>query len=354
MSDLNVTRFGLNYSQANGGSPTDTKELFYKVFSGEVGTAFEMNTVFKGLHRVRGITNGKSAAFPHIGSVSASYHQPGAEIVGSNVKQAERVISIDQLLQASVSIANIDEAMSSYDVRSPFSTEIGRALAYQYDKNVGIVIAQAARTLKTINDDSRSYSGATGGISSTVPNNAAVDSRLRHSNALTVAATLVQLIWNANQVLDEKNVPSSERFVAVRPAQFYLLVSNDNGSTVSQAPFWMSSDYGGSGSLSSGMVPNIGPCRVVMSNNMPTTDTVNTANSTGGNDYSLTVENSGNKQAALVWQKEAAGTVQLLDLATEMDYSVRHQATLLVSKYAVGHGVLRPECAAEITAWSGS
>ena len=37
-----------------------------------------------------------------------------------------------------------------------------------------------------------------------------------------------------------------------------------------------------------------------------------------------------------------------MDLAVESEYSVRYQGTLLVGKYAVGHGILRPECSAEI------
>ena len=46
--------------------------------------------------------------------------------------------------------------------------------------------------------------------------------------------------------------------------------------------------------------------------------------------------------------KSAVGTVKLLELATESDYDVRRQGTLVVAKYAVGHGVLRPESAIEL------
>ena len=47
--------------------------------------------------------------------------------------------------------------------------------------------------------------------------------------------------------------------------------------------------------------------------------------------------------------KEAIGTVKLLDLATESDYQIERQGSLFVAKYAMGHGVLRPECAVEVT-----
>ena len=44
----------------------------------------------------------------------------------------------------------------------------------------------------------------------------------------------------------------------------------------------------------------------------------------------------------------AIGTVKLLDLATESDYKVELQGSLFVAKYAMGHGVLRPEAAFQI------
>jgi hypothetical protein len=54
------------------------------------------------------------------------------------------------------------------------------------------------------------------------------------------------------------------------------------------------------------------------------------------------------KTAALVMTKSAVGTVKLLDLATEMGYDMRRQGTLLIAKYAIGHGILRPECSVEL------
>ena len=43
-------------------------------------------------------------------------------------------------------------------------------------------------------------------------------------------------------------------------------------------------------------------------------------------------------------QKQALGSVHLMNVATEDKYMVERQGTLVVSKMAVGHGVLRPEC----------
>ena len=37
-----------------------------------------------------------------------------------------------------------------------------------------------------------------------------------------------------------------------------------------------------------------------------------------------------------------------MDLAVESEYDIRRQGTLMVAKYAMGHGVLRPESAVEL------
>ncbi len=50
-------------------------------------------------------------------------------------------------------------------------------------------------------------------------------------------------------------------------------------------------------------------------------------------------------------QKQALGTVKLMDLAVERtsgDFEIMYQGTLMAAKYAMGHGILRPECAVEI------
>ena len=52
---------------------------------------------------------------------------------------------------------------------------------------------------------------------------------------------------------------------------------------------------------------------------------------------------------ALVLQKGAVGTVNLMGLATESEYDMRRQGTLALAKYACGHGVLRPEMAVELS-----
>lgn len=309
MSDATVTRIG--QADASG----DALALFLKVFGGEVLTAFETVVIMKDKHMVRQIKNGKTAQFPATWKVGSSYHTPGAEIVGKVIKNNERNISVDGLLISDVFLASIDELMSHFDVRGPYSTEMGRELAKQYDMNVGRVVTLAARSGATVN----------GGNGGTLLTNAAY---------ATDASVLAKGIFDAAQALDEKDVPDTDRYAAFKPAQYYLLGQNTN---------LMNRDWGGAGSYSEGKVPIVAGVTICKSNNMPF-GTDDSANANIPTTYRADFTNT----RGLVFHKMAAGTVTLLNLAMESAYDVRRQGTLLVGKYASGHGILRPECSVEL------
>ena len=124
--------------------------LFLKVFAGETITAFERASVTDGQEMVRSISSGKSATFPVMGRTTAAYHTPGAEITGTDVNHNEKVITINDLLVSSAFLSNIEEAKNHWDVRSAYSTEIGRALAFQKDKHVLQTNGQASLVLSLI------------------------------------------------------------------------------------------------------------------------------------------------------------------------------------------------------------
>jgi hypothetical protein len=55
---------------------------------------------------------------------------------------------------------------------------------------------------------------------------------------------------------------------------------------------------------------------------------------------------------ALVMTMDAVATVKLMDLSVESEYQINRQGTLMVSKYAMGHNVLRPAAAVSIHQFS--
>ena len=315
MSNANPSRVG----QAGLTGATDA--LFLKVFSGEVMSTFNANTVMKEKTRIRSIQNGKSAQFPAIGKTVAEYHTAGAEILGNNIEHGEKVITIDDLLISNTFIANIDEAKNHYEVRSEYSKQMGQALAQTYDRNLLSMAVKAAR------DPSGLGAGVAG------QGNAASVS----IGATPTTAQIVTAVYDAAATLDTANVPETERFVLVDPATYYALVQEDK---------LINRDFGQNGSYSDGTIMRVAGMQIVKSNNLAVDHTTSTAYPDFNSKYAVAATDT----KALIIQRQAMGTVQLMDMATEMEYDIRRQGTLAVSKMAVGHGVLRPECIIELRA----
>ena len=61
----------------------------------------------------------------------------------------------------------------------------------------------------------------------------------------------------------------------------------------------------------------------------------------GDNQY---ISNVALEVRALVMTVDAVATVKLMDMSVESEYQITRQGTLIVSKYAMGHNVLRPAC----------
>lgn len=316
MANANVNRLGA----INQGS--DTRALFLKIFAGEVLTSFERHNLLLPLTNVRTITHGKSASFPLVGRIGAEYHTPGTEITGLNVNHAERIITIDDLLISHAFIADIDEAMNHYDVRSIYSTEMGRKLATQMDQNIFKEIIRAARSSSLLADQD-----APGGIE--IANDKFKIATGGAQNLKEQTEALASAIFLMAQRWDENDIPEEGRYVAFRPAEYYALAQNLD---------LINSLYGGSGAIREGNIVKVAGITILKSNNIPKT-----------NDTSDTYHQiDASKTIGVGFLKDAVGTVKLMDLSMQAEWDIRRQGTLMVARYAVGHGPLRPECAIEL------
>jgi len=349
MNPIDVSRLG----QIN--ATGDASAMFLKVFSGEVLQVFEEANVMMPLHTVRTISSGKTAQFPVMGTASAKYHTPGESILGSGldssgsdgvldeakylskVKHAERTISIDGTLVSSAFIADIDEAKNHYDVRSGYTTAIGRELAYHSDRAlIRTVIAGARATTDRF--------GVAAGTSTQF-----LGAAVNETGADTAytAAEMVTAIASIAQKMDEKNVPAEGRYVLLTPAEYYKLVSSGNDA--------INTDFGGMGSIATGEVAQVAGIRILKSNHIPNSNEAGTLfddaaiannpfDASGSAGYSANFSNT----VGVAFQTEGVGTVKLLDLGLESEYQLDRLGTLMVAKYAMGHGVLREECCYEI------
>ncbi len=391
---------------ATTGSTGQGRALFLKLYAGEVLTAFQSKNIMMPLHRVRTISKGKSAQFPMTGKYrDAGYHTPGKEIVPTAAKQGERIVSIDDLLVNAQFIPNIDEAMSHYDIRSIYTQEAGFGLGKVADQNIlrlaikgALCESSAMAALTTGAPMIQEYSafadedftqnvviGATAGATSDI-----AKSREPQS--------IAQAIMDAKRILQNADVPG-EPFVVLNNDTYFDMFKVSGSNPLNDLVIF-NRDIGGSGSPMSGAVPQILGMPVYVTNHLGSfsvgTNTWNSAlwtitshvgqhktgTTTWGSDQPLagesyrttqydtgstdhaawTTEVTNNNATAgtritarisavaqrvigLVMTMDAVATVKLMDLSVESEYQINRQGTLMVSKYAMGHNVLRPACA---------
>jgi len=338
----------------------DVRALFLKVFSGEVMATFQKQTVMKSRHRTRTIMSGKSAQFPVTGTAVAEYHTPGANILDpangllNTILHGEKIINIDDKLIAPVTISDVDEALNHHDIRSVYSFEVGDALAQRFDKATIKVGFAAARTLSTLTRDGDRIFGGTRIFSNTAGGSESADDvNLGVGTTFTTGTQLADALHKAKVVFDKKNIPASGRTAIVDADDYGKLVSEFDDITKAKI---LNGDIGGEGSYAAGTLGRIAGFEIVMSNNMPNgqdLSAVTTGDGSANNDV-FGAGGSGyngnfTDTRILCFHESAIGTLQLMDLSTEMEWKMEYQADFLLAKYLLGHGVLRPEAAIEIS-----
>lgn len=339
--------------QADAANAKDA--LFLKLFGGEVLTTFETATVMKPLHTIRTISSGKSAQFPVTGVASAKYHTPGNDVAAdgsmlSQIKHNERLIAIDDLLVASTFIDKLDEMKNHYDVRSIYSTELGRALAKTFDKNL---ISVACLTAATYGGTDNQVLTARAGVADN-PNGSVITANFGATTTTygdiplgTSDATIklfIDAMYTAAATLDKNNVPSEDRYTIVTPTTYYNVINSSPGRQV------VNRDFGGGGSYQDAQIATIAGIRLVKSNIAGQVFGRNLGNSTTGATLSAGTAGVNNVYGAnflrvcgVVFHKSAFGTVKLMDLSMESGYDMRLQGHLMIAKYAMGSSWLRPE-----------
>lgn len=314
MADAIPSRLG----QAQGTG--DAWALFKQNYTAEVITSFVENYKLDGRVTVRNIDSGKSASFPNVGTISSEYHVPGTEIRGMVVEHNETIITLDPMLISHAFIANIDEAMNHYDVRSEYTKQQGAELAMRRMMNELRCAILAART------ESGKVEGQPGGAI------------IKSTAMATDATVLADAFRSARQILDEKLLPDnpSEFTGALPPAQWYLLTENKDLIDRDINPE-------ANGSYGQATIASVARIPLVKINSMPRTDESALASIPAKyrGDYSDTV--------GVIFHRSAVGTLKLLDLSLEDVYQGEKQGTLMLAKYALGHGVLAPRGAIELS-----
>lgn len=298
----------------------DVAALFKDQFIPELLTAFDAKRVMKNYVRSKTITKGKSASFPVLGQTSAKYVGVGDTLLGNQkIAHNEITINVDPFLVSDILIHDLDVKMQEYDDRAEIVNEMARALANTEDKQllqVGVLAARADAIVDGGNGGTVLKAGVTAG---------------------TDAATLAAAIYAAGVKLDEKNVPEEDRYGFVRPLQYAMLAQYED----------IKNHDIGQGSYADGTTGKLNNIKIIKTNHLPNTNIAQSADTTKPNNVYY---GDFSKTAALVMNKQAVGTVSLQGLIVEPKWMLERLAHLLTARILQGHGILRPDCAVEISA----
>lgn len=315
----------VNGNQSN--AYADKYATALKLFSGEVFTAFNSASIFQGLVRSYTLRGGKSKQFLLTGTLSAGYHTPGQPILGDTALKAnEKTILMDDLLVSSQFVYDLDQVLSQYSTRSEISKQIGEALAKHYDTRIAKVLDIASR-------ESSVVSGEPGGFEVSIGS----------SNQFK-AQKIVDGLFEAAAVLDERNAPQEGRVCVLSPRQYLGLIAAVDTNILNR-------ELGASqGDINSGKgLYSIAGIKLYKSNNLPFMAAYNSAVTGENNDYA----DANATCCGLIFHREAAGVLTAIGPSIETtsgDFHVQYQGDLIVGKLAMGVGSLRVSVAGSLQA----
>ena len=297
------------------------------LFSGEVFNAFNSASIFKGLVRNYALRGGKSKQFLLQGTLGAGFHTPGQPILADAALKANEVtINMDDLLISSQFIYSLEEILSQYSQRAEVSKQIGEALAKFYDERIARVLDMASRAASPV-------TGEPGGFEVSIGSGKQFD-----------AQSIVDGLFEAAAVLDERNAPTEGRSCVLSPRQYLGLISSVDTNVLNR-------ELGGTqGSINTGDgLYSIAGIKLLKSNNLPFMAAYNSAVTGENNDYT----DANATCCGLVFHKEAVGVLESIAPTVETtsdSFRVQYQGDLIVGKLAMGVGMLRTSVAGSLQA----
>ena len=298
----------------------DVMALFKDQFIPELLTAFDAKRVMKNYVRSKTITKGKSASFPVLGQTGAKYIGVGDTLLGNQtIAHNEITINVDPFLVSDILIHELDVKLQEYDDRAEIVREMSRALANTEDKQLLQVGVLAARKGAIVE----------GGHGGTVLKSG--------TDVATSGEKLAAAIYAAGVTMDEKDIPEEDRYAFVRPLQYAMLAQYED----------IKNHDIGTGSYSEGTTGKLNNIQVIKTNHLPKTNISQSTDATKPNNIYY---GDFTKTAALVMNRQAVGTVSLQGLIVEPKWMLERLAHLLTARILQGHGILRPDCAVEISA----
>lgn len=326
-TNIVISSPGLDTNDAGAGRI----KMFLTVFAGEVLKAYRRSRKTIGRHVERTIANGKAAEFPVMGRKIANYLAPG-ESLDSKRKaesQTSTKIFIDGLLTADCLIADLDDAMNHYDVRSEYSYQIGEALAMAAD---GGLLAEIAK-MAVANKELLPGLGKGKVVSRSVKGGLSAETE-------ELGKAIISELLEIKTAMSNNFVPNEGRVCYMLPVAVNALVASKDA---------INKDFGAVATITDATVTRIAGIDIVEVPHL----TIGGVASEGGEKPDGLIQGVGHvfpkeykdKCAFLVAHHSTVGTLTLKSFQLEHGRRIEYQADHIVGKYAMGHGGLRPEAA---------
>lgn len=325
-------------------------DLWLPVFSGEILSRFNEYLTMSDKVRTATISEGTTAHFPSLGKMDSEIHNRGDVMLGMPSEQTERTISLeDRPVVSHFETDDIEKMLTYYEGRMELATEVGRALARQWDAKVSMMLAQAAgESAPAAQSDVFPGGGIDGNGGAIV---AADTANADEAGALAVLGACEQ----AAVRFDETYIPLEDRFCAVAPGMWYALKNLGVPSTSvgdSKAYFGDSRFASTAGQINPAQGSGASTAandflmhngiKIFRSINLPTADRTSDTSI----DAKYRADYSGT--TGLIFQRQAVAAVTKMGVATESFRDVRRQSDFFVGKVFTGGGTLRPQCAIRV------
>ena len=308
-------------------STGDTRAAHRELYAAEVLTKYHNRNVTEGKHINKVLVGGKSYKFPVFGGAAgAKIHTPGSRTVPSQIKREALTVTMDERFYLEMFIDELDEIMSDVDARGIYVAEHAAKLAQLKDQTIFRLMLKAARSQGLI------------------PGQMPGGSRLSNAGYRTNADALASGIFNAATELKTKNVDPTTVSAFLTPSQESLLI---------QSKAAINKDWGGEGSYAAGSIARIGGIPIVVTNNLPAEDlSTDLSIVAAGFDPEVVLakyRGDYSQVAGIICSSVAVATVTAVDLETRFVQERAHFGESIITSYAYGGGVYRPEGAVELT-----
>ena len=380
MADSNPSVLSPTYLGALNGDVSsygDSEVGFLTVYGGEVLAQIAEKNVFMNRITMRPMPRGASnVRFEAVGEARTMFSEVGKSVLLDTPQTANltpstpsdasgigflsannvgwRDIYIDDPLTVGNFVDNWEQFKSTFEARGPLKKKQAEALARDFDKYIARLIVKAAVGAGTTGfidysasnfpeefvqvpaDSSRGTPGAPIEDDDTDGTNAGLMNFI-DSLAATDGSALLDQIRRVMQQFDENRVPEDGRYVALKPAQYNLLVQNQD---------LLNRDFGGqNGIFSDGTVFRAWGAELIKTLHIPTTD-LSSGGTVGirGTNYNVNASST----VAVAWHRDGIGGVEAGVSPSMDDKTAEYNGTLLVVRAAKGFDVRHPLYVARI------